>query len=168
MIQKLLSKLFPKTIQQIQTQSYNLGYSKHQDFDLAERKQIKLIEAEQFKEDGPVIVLANEWLNPTIGNIVEIYNDKGLMYGIYDYISDETIYSTSTPLIFSMQKLQMLGKLTPDEICCLFYEGRHHNTSFHKNKDCMDSQERGFTNYDDWIEKLTKNDFFVDHPQFQQ
>lgn len=168
MIRQLLCKLFPQTIEQIKKESQSFGYSQRQNEDWENRKKIKQIEAEQFQEDGPVITLANEWLNPTIGNIVEIHNEKGLLYGIYDYISKQVIYTTNTPLIFSMQKLKMLGKLTPDEICCLFYEGRTYNTSFHKNKNCMNSETRGFTNYDDWVKKLTENNFFIDFPQFKE
>lgn len=168
MIHQLLCKIFPKTIEQIQKKSQSAGYIQHQEESWKENQKIKLFEAEKLQSSGPVITLVNEWLNPSIGNIVEIHNDKGIMYGIYDYLSTEVLYTTNTPFIFSMQKLKILGKLNPDEICCLFYEGKGYNTNFHKTKDCMDSKERGFTNYDDWIEKLTKNNFFIDYPQFKE
>ena len=124
------------------------------------QKRSRIIQAESFL-DAPIITLSNEWNNPLVGKIVSIYTDKGSpLYTIHDYISNTERCTLVTPFEFSMQKLQMIGKLNPDEICCLFYEGRSHHGTFRKHKTYGKFNDFAFTHYDDWMEKLTQNGFF--------
>lgn len=156
----LLRKLFPSTIQNIENQAISKGYYKAMDERRESGQQIVDIQA-QLLMNIPIIVLTNEWNNPIVGEVIHFDSGKGSpLYYIFDYISNEETCCLSTPIEFSQQKMKIIGKLNPDEICCLFYEGRSHFGDFHKHPTYGKIDKNPFTNYEDWMMKLQTNGFY--------
>lgn len=129
----------------------------------------QMFEVSQFIEKTPVIILNNEWCNPVIGDIKSVIYDKGLLYEVYDYLSGEKLFGSSTVMPFTMQKLRAIDKLTPDEIVALFFEGKDSDKIVGKNKHPSGIDEiHHRTGFDDWIKRLDSNGFFTKHNQFKQ
>lgn len=160
MLFNVFSKIFAKKIENLNKMYAIELLEKHKKEEAENRAKYRLMEIEIFL-GAPVIALSNEWNEPIIGEIVAIDAGKGSPWITYkNYITGKESYTMVTPFAFSMQKLKMLGKLNPDEICCLFYEGRSHHGEFKKHKTYGSAKKNEFTNYETWIKNLTKNGFF--------
>lgn len=118
----------------------------------------------------PIIILTNEWNNPIIGEVIDLEygNGNNPWYVCQDYISGEVCCCLSEPKAFSMQKLQILGKLNPDEICAMYFEGVSYHSTFRKLQSYGKENPNKFTGYEDWMENLTKNGFFERFGDFLQ
>ena len=134
-----------------------------------ENFKIKSFEAESLK-NNVVIILNNEWYNPIVGEIKEVNTKKGsVLYTVYDYLSGETSVGVNTPIPFTMQKLQAINNLTPDDIVALFFEGKNSKKEVYKNQAVISSDEVfKRTDYNDWMEKLNENKFFEKYPEYKQ
>lgn len=150
-------KYFSKEINSLEIESFNNGIKSEKE----NYFNIRKIEFE-IKKDKPLIILPNEWQNPIVGKFIRTIKENDITngtYEVFDYISNKVVITFANPLVFSEQKLAMFGKLTPDEICTLYFEGRDKVGTFRKHPN-YGRDDFIYTNYDDWKEKLEKNGFY--------
>lgn len=166
MIKKILLKLLSKDIEKMTTVAFNNGQMTEKMQDRQNRAKFARIAIEDMI-GKPVIILVNEWSNPVVGELIAAHfkNEDSIhpLYEVQNYITGEATCSLCAPLAFSMQKLQALGKMDPDEMVALFHEGKDRFYTYHKHPTYgknPEELENFYTNFDDWMEKLTKNGFF--------
>lgn len=136
-----------------------------------EKLEMENFEVERYAKCGPVIVLANEWQNPIVGKIIRVDNSpfdkKKRIAIIKDYITGDVSECYSTMLPFTMQKLKAIGKMTPDELCSFFFEGRYSWNEIYKKQDSALMEDNiKWTNYEDWITRMKANGFFDENEQY--
>lgn len=163
MIKNILKKFFPKTILEIEEKA-----KFHENKRISTERNEDYLKSKMFEVtrlvDKPVIILTNEWQNPVIGKIISVKADGNRVdYKVLDYLTNEVSTSSNTLIPYTYQKLKIFGKITPDEICALFFEGRYSSKEIRKNRDSKYLENKR-TNIEDWLEKLEKNGFFNDFP----
>ncbi len=158
MIKKILLKWLKNDINEMTTEAFNKGQVSQKIMETQRRAEFSRIENKEMI-GKPVIILVNEWTNPVVGELVACHykdeNSYSPLYEVRNYLTNESSFSLSKPMAFSMQKLHALGKIAPDEIVALFYEGKDRFYTYRKNR-----EENFYTGFDDWMEKLSVNGFF--------
>lgn len=164
MIKKILLNWLKNDINKLTTDAFNKGKTSQKLIDTQRRAEFSRIESDEML-GKPVIILVNEWTNPVVGELVGCHykdeNSYAPLYEVYNYLTNENSFSLSKPMAFSVQKLHALGKMNPDEIVALFYEGKDRFYTYRKNR-----EENFYTSFDDWMEKLSANGFFEKFGEF--
>lgn len=168
-IKEILKKILEKEIKKEKENSFHEGMNQQRNEDRENRIKWSRIEDEELI-GKPVIFKSNEWQELVVGELVEIQYPKNEQsspfYIIKDYIGNDTACTMCRPLPFSRQKLVIMGKLSPDEYCALFYEGKRSFNEFRKHPDYGDESRNTFTNYENWQKKLIENGFYEKFKDF--
>lgn len=172
MIKKILLKFLSNEVNAIKTKAFNDGKNLAKSEERINRANFAHIEAEMFI-GKPVIILVNEWKNPVIGELVAAHfkdeNTISPLYEVHNYLTNEKTFSLQKPFAFSMQKMIALDKLSPDEACSLFHEGKDRFYTYRKHQTYgkpMSELTCFFTGFNDWMEKLSENGFFTKFASF--
>lgn len=132
-----------------------------------ENIEMQLFEVKKHIGKNPVIILNNEWCNPIVAEIKSVEYEKGVVYKVFDYLTGEVMYGSNTVIPFTLQKLKAIGKLNPDEITALFFEGKFGKNEIFKTKNPIGIEDKFYrTNYEDWIEKIKASGFFDKYPEY--
>lgn len=173
---KLFSEVFKKDIKKSNEEAFLSGKldgrKEFHDEDRAERNKILNFELERMAKAGPVIALSNEWQNPVIGKVVNLtvspWDKDKFVPMVKDYLTGNVFEEHRTLIPFSMKTLEAIGKLNPDDIVALFYEGRHSNKDVYKKRENItSSDETNYTDINDWLDRIDKKGFFLDYPEFK-
>lgn len=177
---KLFSTFFKKDIEDeykdVKEKSFNDGVIEGRrsfyEEDKVERVKILNFEAQRIASSGPVIVLSNEWQNPVIGKVTSFttshWDKEKNIPVVKDYLTGEVFEEYRTLIPFSMKTLEALGKLNPDDVVSLFYEGKNSNRDVYKKRESVSSDEgKKYTGIDDWLHRMEKANFFIDYPEFK-
>lgn len=173
MIIKILNLLFPRTMASLEKSATLKGEARGRDNYVREKLEMENFEVERYAKCGPVIILSNEWQNPIVGKIVDVvdspFDSKKRIAIVKDYITGEVVECYNTMMPFTMQKLKAIGKMTPDELCSFFFEGRYSWNEIYKKQDSALTQEGAkWTNYADWVSRMRVNSFFEENKQFKE
>ncbi len=160
-------KVINKPIMEAENKGKILGRLEFEEERKKENMKINMFEIEKHIGKNPVIVLSNEWCNPIVADIKSVVYENGVVYEVFDYITGETMFGSNTVMPFTIQKLKIVEKLTPDDICAIFFEGKFSGNEIYKKQSTLIEQQFHRTNYDDWIKKMKENGFFDKYPQYQ-
>ena len=111
MIEKILSKIFPKTLNKIKIKSFNSGLAKQKEYISLNNSSNLKAEIENFKRIGALIFISNDWINPIIGEIIDFKQEDTIIYTVYDYLTKTTVKTSIQPHAFSIQKLKTISKI---------------------------------------------------------
>lgn len=163
----LIQKIFAKQIKDLESVAASNAVAQYRKESLENKNNFRKIEAEIWL-GKPIIALSNEWNEPIVGELLKIEEFKNNSFGyVYqNYLTGKETFTLVNPFAFSEQKLKILGKLNPDEYCCLFYEGTSHFGEFRKHPNYGKEREQEFTNYENWIIQLNNNGFYEKFGEF--
>lgn len=167
MLFNLIKKIFAKEIERLESISATKAVNQYRNESFENKNKFRKAEAEIWI-GKPIIALSNEWNEPIVGELLRIedFGNGSFGYVYKNYITGKESFTMVNPLAFSEQKLNILGKLNPDEYCCLFYEGVSYFGEFRKHPNYGQKRELEFTNYENWIVQLNKNGFYEKFGEF--
>ena len=169
---KLIAHIVKSHIDEEKEKSFRegkfVGANNKENERLNENIEIQMFEIKKHIGGNPVIILSNEWCNPIVAEIQSVEYDKGVVYKVFDYLTGEIMYGSNTVMPFTIQKLKAIGKLSPNEIVALFFEGKFGKNEIFKTENPATIDSKFYrTNYIDWIEKMKNNGFFDKYPQYK-
>lgn len=161
MLFKLFSKIFANQIQTYTEEKVRDALIQERKNRMENEESFRQVEAEYYV-GKPIIALSNEWNEPIVGELLRVEGLKrGVIYVYKNYITNEEAYTLVSPMAFSEQKLKVIGKLNPDEICCLLYEGKSSYGEFRKHPTYGKQEVKNmFSNYENWKNNLKINGFY--------